>query len=189
MKAIRWLVLTTAVTLAACGGDDNGSTGPGNGGGQAFDAAVTGDVQTTLKGKAAWGMVDDPNQGQLFGIEMMENNPGGLIQLVRMGGAIPDAGTYTIADGLNGTPADGEFAAVAYDMDNGAPAAVFVATGGQVNITGTGNNLVGTFSFDAEGGLFSDPNTTLKITVSGSFTASKAKQSLRVTSSTIRRSR
>jgi len=188
MKATRWLVLTAAVTLAACGGDDNGSTGPGNGG-QAFKADVTGDVQTSIKGDAAYGQVDDPDLGKVFAIEMAETNPGGLIQLVRLGGVTPSAGTYTIADALNGTPQDGEFAAVAWDMDNGAPAALFVATGGQIKITGSGSMMKGTFSFDAEGGLFSDPTTTLRVTVTGSFTAAKASQALRVTSATIRRSR
>ena len=50
MRAIGWMTMAATVVLAACGGDDGGSTGPGNGGGPTtFSAEVTGDVETDRK--------------------------------------------------------------------------------------------------------------------------------------------
>lgn len=176
MRSIKYLALAAAVTLAACG-DDNGGTGPGNGGGKAsFSADVTGDVETSVKGAALFGVKEDEAQGRLFGVEMAESGAGeSLIQIIRIGGAVPANGTYQITDAVNGNPQDGDFVAMAFDSDNGTPTAIFVATGGTLKVTSSSATAFkGTFSFDAQGGLFEDPETTLTIKVAGSFNAGPA---------------
>lgn len=174
MKATRWMVLAAAVLAAACGGDGDGGTGPGNGT-PGFSANVTGDLQTSFSGDAAYGTVVDPDLGTTFAVEMSEDDltGGGVIQLIRVGNSTPAPGTYPIIDGMNGTPTDGDWVAVAFDTDQGELTAIFVGTGGQVKVTSVKNGIAkGTFSFDAEGGLMSDPETTLTVKVSGQFTAS-----------------
>jgi hypothetical protein len=192
MRSMRWIALAAAAVLAACGGDDKDATGPGNGGGATtFSADVSGDLQASLKGAALFGQATDPEYGDVFGLEMSETGAGeGFIQVVRLGGEVPSPGTYAIADALNGTPADGDFVAMAFDSDNGEPTAIFVATGGTLKVTSaSGSAFKGTFTFNAQGGLFSDPETTLSIKVSGSFHATPATQGLTINSRSIRRSR
>lgn len=182
MRSIKWMALAAVAVLAACGGDDDGSTGPGNGGGPTtFSADVTGDVQTKVKGAALFGTKEDEAQGKLFGLEMAESGEGeSVIQIIRIGGAVPANGTYTITDALNGNPQDGDFVAMAFDSDNGNPVAIFVATGGTLKVTSSSANAFkGTFTFDAQGGLFEDPENTLTIKVAGTFNASPATPDLR----------
>lgn len=185
MRAIGWMALAATVTLAACGSDDN-STGPGNpGGSSGFTAKVSGDVQVpSVKGAALFGTAVDEAQGEVFGLEMSETGAGGsLIQIVRLGGQVPGVGTYDIKDALNTTPGSGEFVATAFDTENGQPAAIFVATGGTLKVTqSSATAFKGTFTFDAQGGLFSDPETTLNITVEGTFNASPATGAIQITS-------
>ena len=176
MKAAKWMVLAAAGMLAACGGDDNGTTGPGNGGSRTFSAEVTGDLETSVKGAALFGTKTDEAQGTLFGLEMAETGDGeSVIQIIRLGGQIPAPGTYEIKDAINTNPGSGDFVAMAFDSDNGEPTAIFVATGGTLTVTSsTATSFKGTFTFDAEGGLFSDPETTLRINVAGTFHAAHA---------------
>jgi hypothetical protein len=192
MRSMQWMALAAAVALAACGGDDNDATGPGDGGAlRTFSADVTGDVQASIKGDALFGQASDPDYGDVFGLEMSEAGAGeGFIQVVRLGGAVPAPGEYAITDAIHGTPQDGDFVAMAFDSDNGQPTAIFVATGGTLKVTSSsGSAFKGTFTFDAQGGLFSDPETTLSIKVSGSFHAAPATPELRLNSRAIRRSR
>lgn len=185
MRAIGWMTMAATMVLAACGGDDGGSTGPGNGGGPTtFSAEVTGDVQTTVQGAALFGTRTDEAQGTLFGVEMAETGAGeSVIQIIRLGGQVPAVGTYQIVDALNGTPQDGDFVAMAFDSDSGQPTAIFVGIGGTLNVTSsTATAFKGTFTFDAEGGLFSDPETTLSIKVDGSFHATPAPEGIRFNS-------
>jgi hypothetical protein len=173
MRSIKWTAMAAVMVLAACG-DDGNSTGPGNGGGPtSFSAEVTGDVQTKVKGAALFGQRDDEAQGTLFGVEMAETGEGeSLIQIIRLGGEVPAVGTYQITDALNTTPGNGDFVAMAFDSENGAPSAIFVATGGTLKVTSSsGSAFKGSFSFDAQGGLFEDPENTLTIKVTGSFHA------------------
>jgi hypothetical protein len=183
MCSIKWMALATAMVLAACGGEDDGSTGPGNGGGPTtFSADVTGDVQTQVKGAALFGQRVDEAQGTLFGVEMAETGEGeSVIQIIRLGGEVPAVGTYQITDALNTTPGNGDFVAMAFDSENGTPSAIFVATGGTLKVTSSsGNAFKGTFSFDAQGGLFGDPENTLTIKVTGSFNATRAPEGIRL---------
>jgi hypothetical protein len=173
MKATRWMVLMAAVLAAACGGDGNGGTGPGNGT-PGFTADVTGDVQVSFGGDAAYGLVQDPEAGLAFAVEMSEDDQtgGGVIQLFRVGNGTPQPGTYQLIDAVNDTPEDGDWFAVAYDTDQGQLTAIFVATGGTVKITSVSNGVAkGTFNFPAVGGLFEDPETELTVNVKGRFTA------------------
>jgi len=173
MKATRWLALVSVAMLAACGGGDGG-TGPGNGG-PAFTADVTGDLETSLQGDALFGEIFDPEAGAAFAVEMSESDPtgGGLIQFIRIGAGVPGAGTYALTDAINGNPGDGDWVAAAFDTENGEVTAIFAATAGSIKVTGVSqNSFKGTFSFDAAGGLLSDPETSLSITVTGRFTAS-----------------
>jgi hypothetical protein len=179
------MTLAATVVLAACGGDDNGGTGPGNGGASSFSAKVTGDVQIpSVKGAALFGTRADEAQGMLFGVEMAESGAGeSVIQIIRIGGAVPAVGTYQIVDALNGNPQDGDFVAMAFDSDNGTPSAIFVGTGGTLKVTSSSASAFkGTFTFDAQGGLFSDPETTLTINVAGSFHATPAPDGIQLQS-------
>lgn len=181
MRAIGWMTMAATVVLAACGADDGGSTGPGNGGGPTtFSAEVTGDVETSVQGAALFGTQTDET-GTLFGVEMAETGAGeSVIQIIRLGGQVPAVGTYAIADALNGSPQDGDFVAMAFDSDNGQPTAIFIGTGGTLEVTSsTATAFKGTFSFDAQGGLFNDPETTLTIKVDGSFHATPAPAAIR----------
>lgn len=183
MRAIGSMMLAATVALAACGGDDGGSTGPGNGGNPtSFSAEVTGDVETSVQGAALFGTRTDEAQGTLFGVEMAETGAGeSVIQIIRIGGRIPAAGTYQIVDALNSNPADGDFVAMAFDSDNGQPVAIFVGTGGTLTVTSsTANAFKGTFTFDAQGGLFNDPENTLSINVAGTFYATPAPAGIRL---------
>lgn len=168
------ITLAMAMFLAACGGDGDGGTGPGNG--AAFKADVTGDVETSVQGDALYGEIIDPEAGAAFAVEMSEADPtgGALIQILKIGAGVPVPGSYALTDGINGMPGDGDWVAAAYDSENGALTAIFVATGGTVKVTDAGNGkFKGTFSFNAEGGLLEDPGTTLKITVKGQFNATE----------------
>lgn len=191
MRSMRWTALMAATVLVACGGDENGPAGPGNGGATTFSADVTGDVETSITGAALFGQATDPEYGDVFGLELAETGEGeSLIQVARVGGAVPAPGSYAIKDAINGSPQNGDFVAMAFDSDNGQPAAIFVATGGTLQVTtSTATAFKGTFSFTAEGGLFSDPETTLTIQITGSFHATPATQGIRLPSSLIRRSR
>ncbi len=76
MKATRMMVLTAALLVAACGGDSDGGTGPGNGGTPGFSADVTGDLQTSFGGNAGYGVVDEEG-GKVFAVEMENDQTGG----------------------------------------------------------------------------------------------------------------
>ncbi len=172
MRRNSLMALIAAFTLAACGSD--GGTGPGNGGTPAFTATVTGDVETTVKGDALFGEVSDPAAGDIFAVEMSEDDPtgGALIQIIRMGSGIPATGTYALLDGINGTPAEGDWVAAAYDTEEGQLIGLFVATSGSVKVTSANSSTFqGTFDFIAVGGLLSDPTQELTIAVSGKFKA------------------
>ena len=177
MRRNYLMALIAAFTLAACGGDGDGGTGPGNGGTPAFTATVTGDVETTVKGDAMFGEVSDPQAGQIFAVEMSEDDPtgGALIQIIRMGSGIPGTGTYPLLDGINGTPAEGDWVAAAYDSENGQLVGLFVATSGSVKVTSaSSSSFEGTFDFIAVGGLIADPTQEMTIAVNGKFKAKSA---------------
>ncbi len=182
MRAIGWVTLSATVALAGCG-DGDGLLGPGSGvKATSYRAEVSGDVRTRVNGQALFGSWIDDRQQVLFGVEMAETGAGeSLIQIVRLGGQVPAEGSYRIVDALNGDPQNGDFVAVAFDSDNGQPAAVFVGTSGTLKVTSSSPTAFkGTFTFDAEGGLFNDPETTLHITVAGSFYATPAAAGLRL---------
>lgn len=174
-----------AAFLVACGGEGS-PTEPGDGGSRTFSAEVTGDLEDSLRGEALFGSVEDPEHGPVFAIEMSELAGGGVIQLVRVGGETPKAGEYPVADGIDGSPATGDFVALAFDSENGEPVSVFVARSGTVTIAGgDGSSLRGSFSLKAEGGLFSDPDRTLAVTISGSFAAGPGTAAVLATSGTV----
>lgn len=183
--SMRWLTVATAALAMACGGSDNGSTGPGNGGGNAsFNVDITGDLEAKATGSAAFGTGVDPDAGTVFGIEMTEQSNEGTIQLMRLGGTNPGTGTFAISDAWNGNPGNGEWVAVLRSLTpTGDVEAIFVATSGQVKITASSANAVkGTFEFDATGVLLADPNTELNVAATGSFTSGPATGGLQVQS-------
>ncbi len=179
MRTPRMMALMAAMVLAACGSDGDGGTGPGNGGGNtpAFEATVSGDVETTVKGDALFGEVSDPEAGAIFAVEMSEDDTtgGALIQIIRMGSGIPGTGTYQLLDGINGTPTDGDWVAAAYDSEDGQLVGLFVATSGSVVVTSANSSTFqGTFDFIAVGGLIADPSQEMTIAVNGKFKAKSA---------------
>jgi hypothetical protein len=171
---MRWAVLMSAAVLAACGGDNDG-TGPGTGG-PAFTADVTGDVQTSIQGDALFGHIVDPEAGPAFAVEMSEDDPtgGALIQIIRLGPWTPAVGSYALTDAIKGTPGEGNWVGAAYDSENGQLVAIFAATSGTLKVTSVpAGRFKGSFTFEAKGGLLSDPEKEMTISVSGSFTASQ----------------
>ncbi|MBK9692885.1 MAG: hypothetical protein IPO73_14540 [Gemmatimonadetes bacterium] len=176
MRRTSWMALAAVAVLTACGGDGNGSVGPGNGG-AGFSADVQGDIETSIKGDALFGNASDPEAGTIFAIEMAEDDAtgGGLIQLIRIGDGVPGVGTYQLTDAVNGTPQEGDWVAAAYDSDHGQLTAIFAATSGSVKVTRNANGVYeGTFDFIAIGGALSDPTTEMTIAVHGKFKATQS---------------
>ena len=180
MRGTRWMAtmatMAAVAVLTACGGDGNGSVGPGNGG-AGFSADVQGDIETSIKGDALYGNASDPEAGTIFAIEMSEDDStgGGLIQLIRIGAGVPAVGNYQLTDAVNGTPQEGDWVAAAYDSDQGQLTAIFAATSGSVKVTRNSNGAYeGTFDFIAIGGALSDPTTEMTIAVNGRFKATQS---------------
>ena len=175
--------LIAALVLGACGSDKNDPAGPGNPADGQFEATVTGDVETDFGGAADFGSVDDPDYGEGVLIQLSEVGGSGLIQMVRIGSALPSPGTHPVADALNGTPADGDFVIIITDGPANNPDAIFVATGGTVSVEqSSSSELSGEFSFDATGVLTSDPETELTVSITGTFSAEPMAQGVMVPS-------
>ncbi|MFN8652519.1 MAG: hypothetical protein U0133_11485 [Gemmatimonadales bacterium] len=189
-----WSMLAVALVLTGCGGSSDG-TGPGGGpggGSAAFEAQVTGDVQSQISGAATFGSGTDGNGNTLHMIQLSETGsaPGGLIRFARTGAQGFGAGTYPIVDAANGAPADGDVEVFLTDSDGNQLTAMFVGSGGSLKVTSSsGSRLAGSFTFQATGALFANPGNTLAITVTGTFAADQALGAITVTSAEIHRTR
>lgn len=177
MKATKWMTLAAVAVMAtACGGDDDNGTGPGDGGNNgSFTASVSGDAEDSFEGWSYFGQGEDEQGNQGFGVVMSEVQAGvengGVITIVRVNQNSLPAGDYEIKD-ASGELADGDVVALAIDTDGNTLAALFASTGGTLHVTSSnGSTIKGTFSFDANGVVFADPETELSITVEGDFTA------------------
>lgn len=176
MKATKWMTLAVVAVLAsACGGDDGKGTGPGGGDNGDFSAEVSGDLETTFEGWSYFGLGEDEQGNQGFGVVMSEVESGeangGVITIVRVNENSLPAGDYEIKD-ATGELNDGDVVALAIDTDGTNLAALFSSIGGTLHVTSSnGSTIKGTFEFDATGVVFEDPETELGITVEGDFTA------------------
>lgn len=185
----RWTMVATTLVLAACGGSD--STGPGGGGGggaPAFNAEVTGDIQTDITGTAFFGSASDGQGQTLHMIRLVESgaSAGGVIQLGRLGAAGFEVGSYPISDGSN-PQGDGDIVAVLTDQQGGQLTAALASSAGTLTITSSsGTRIAGTFTFQATGASLANPGTTLNVGVSGSFTANPMAGRMTVTSLQVR---
>ncbi|HXE58525.1 MAG TPA: hypothetical protein VNK43_11045 [Gemmatimonadales bacterium] len=164
------LALGATVFLAACGGgDDKDPTGPGNPGQPGFSATVTGDLEGDMNGTASFAQVTDPDLGSVFQLTFTETGDEGTMLFVTPGQR-PGQGTYDVV--ASEEPAAGEFVIVIYSGDPDDPDAFFLGQAGTVTFSASsGNQVKGTFEFDALGVVMEDPETELAVTVSGSFTA------------------
>lgn len=174
----RGLAVAVAVSLAVgCGddgGDGDGPTGPDVSEGT-FTATVSGDVDASFEGNAAWASVTDPASGEsAWGIVLGDTNVGSnAVVIFHLGTSEPETGTYSLVD-----------ASVGSDFQSGTGAFVVLSVGGSstlsVNSTGgtvtissaSADRLRGTFNITASGALI-DGNMTqhVTVTVSGEFDA------------------
>ncbi|HWA16977.1 MAG TPA: hypothetical protein VG817_11115 [Gemmatimonadales bacterium] len=177
MKASKWMTLATVAVMAtACGGDDNGGTGPGGRLGS-FSADVTGDLETSLDGWALFGAQSDEG-GEGFGLVMSEiddkHDAGGTITIVRLNSTSLPTGEYDIKSFETAENA-GDVVVLATDSEGNDLNAIFSSTGGTLHVTtSNSNSLKGTFSVDMVGTVFADPETEYAITIEGTFDAKKA---------------
>lgn len=165
-SALRILALAGALTLAACGGDDDGN-GPGSQG--SFDLAIDGDLQGESNGAAGHGVSDDPETPG-FAFAFVDAAEEGVLILYNPDlQAAPAAGVRNIGDAL-GEIQENTFYGTLTTFDAQGPTALFVSTGGTLTITRRGGDVLeGSFELTMAGGTFEDPETTLEITVEGTF--------------------
>jgi hypothetical protein len=126
-----------------------------------FTGTVSGDINATLEGTALFGSFI----GGEFSLAMTDPRDQHAIAVARNEGR-PAVGVFSIAHFEEETGI-----AAAYARD-GAPAAVFQAEGGEIQITSSSaSRLQGTLMFDAVGYLTTDPDTELHVTVTATFDA------------------
>ncbi len=152
---------------------------------------MSGDVVQAIQGGASFGSGTDGQGNTVHMIQLTKSGTtAGGIQFARQGAQGFGSGSYPIADAVNGNPGDGDVVAVLSDQSGGQMNAVFVATGGSLQVTSSSATRVsGTFSFDATGASLVNPGAALAVIVSGSFTADKALGAITVTTSRVRRIR
>lgn len=176
MKATKWMTLAAVAVMAtACGGDDDNGNGPGRGNNGEFTASVAGDVETEFDGWAYFGEGEDEEGNVGFGLALSEVEAGemngGVITFVRIGATSLPEGEYALSD-ATGELADGDVVALAIDTEGNQLAAMFLSTGGTLNVTSSsGSRIRGTFEFTASGIVMEDPETQLDVTVEGTFDA------------------
>lgn len=173
--------LTAALALVlftACGGGGD-STGPnndnGNGSGDntagTFTGSISGDLDVSLDGTAAWGTATDPNTGQTSWVIVLATTGGSGITIVGVGDSEISATTYNLADATQNF--DTGTGASIYLSQNGANTFTGASTGGTVDITSTsGGNVAGTMNIQATGFALSGSSPQEEtVTVTGSFNA------------------
>ncbi len=143
MRKMQQLVLATmvAVAVTACGND----TGPEDLAKAKFEAKLTGAVQATVSGAAAFGSTTDANQAPAFGFALGSADQKYAVVLVRSGAARPAAGTYSIE------PADSPEAQGAF----GGIVAITSTTGDELYEVRSGTVKVSTSSADEFSGTVS----------------------------------
>lgn len=147
--------LVVVVLLASC---DLSTEFDGAG---TFTATVSGDLSANMAGTALFGSLGD---GQ-FSLVMTDPNGVQAVAVARDAGR-PAPGTFTI------NHHDEEVGFIAAYARDGAPQAEFRSESGEIVITtSTNSRLEGSMTFEAVGTLTSDPDTELRITVTGNFDA------------------
>lgn len=183
-SAVRWrdaraltVATVTALTLVACGGDDDGvGPDPGEEPVGSFSATISGDVSASLSGEALHGetVIDDEtgDQGWVAVMGFQETETTSAIMLVRLAGR-PGPGTYSLDDLTSGEGLDasewGAFVVVA----TGGQSIAFsgFSTTGTVTITSSSaDHVEGSFTIQATG-FASGSQTELSVTAQGEFEA------------------
>jgi len=128
-----------------------------------FTGTVSGDLTASLAGTALFGSFPD---GQ-FSLVMTDPNGVQAVALARLEGR-PAPGTFVIHDHSD----EEETGFIGTYARDGEPAGVFRSDVGEILITSSSAaRLQGSMTFDAVGHLASDPETELRITVTGEFDA------------------
>jgi hypothetical protein len=159
MKIRQLCTLILAGALLGCFQDTTGMDGGGS-----FTATVTGDITANFQGVALFAT----EPGFAFALVLTSPDNTHAVAFARNQSSRPAVGQH----GIVATEEAAEAAFLANYARQNEPQAHFVSTGGTMQITSSGTRrLVGTFTFDAVGVRPSDPETELRITVSGTFDA------------------
>lgn len=136
----RYIVLASALLLAACGSDDKDSTGPvGAGDVGAFNVTVGGDATGSLKGFAVHASVPQSSQqdgGFALALSDTTKETGGVVGSLIIGKvnpALPTTGTHQIAE-LNESTGDNDYFAVGIITDEDATDWICWSTGGTLTV-------------------------------------------------------
>lgn len=173
-RYLRGLAAVLALSLvAACSDDEDGdgATGPDTSEGT-FTATVSGDVDASIQGEAAWGGATDPETGDQAWVVALGDESQNAVLVVHIGDDQPNEQSYSLAD-ITGTQ----------DFEAGTAALIVVtidsstlsvgSTGGSITVTSSSSDRVqGTFSITASGVLLENGmSTEVDVTISGEFDA------------------
>lgn len=143
-----------------------------------FNFTIEGDNSGSASGNAVFGGAEDPETDeQGFVVVMTEGDPeeevnfdeeGRIMWLVTAGSSRPGEGTYNILDPDEDESElqDGFYGVIFFDSY------FYVTESGQVEITNSsGDNVSGTFSVEATGFSFQNPQEEYNVTITGNFDA------------------
>jgi hypothetical protein len=136
-----------------------------------FAASISGDIHTTLRGDAKYGVVNGKGDAPtVFTLSLGANGRDGSVLFTRTNGVRIVPGTYAVTGRDDGTD---EVRALVMTGSAEHPNGVFRADSGTLVVTSTGDNVIrGSFRVDATGFLAADPaNEDRQIRASGGFTA------------------
>lgn len=163
------VAMCALVVLAACGGSDK-STGPDtNDPVSAFTANISGGVNHSLSGLAAFA---ENGAEFAFGLALTDST-NGTITFGRDAGSALGPGSYQLGDLSTGeAPAPEDLLAVVFTGPPSHPEGIFVSKSGTLTISKrTATTLEGSFQFTATGFFMDAPEEQIDITVSGTYTA------------------
>ncbi len=168
------LLLAGLFVFQACS-DSSTDSGDTQG---SFNFTVSGDTSGSASGNAVFGGAEDPETDeQGFVVVMTEGDPeeevqldedGTAMWLVTAGSSRPGEGTYDILDPEEDESEleNGFYGIIAFDNH------FYVTNSGEVEITNSSSdNVSGTFTVDATGFSFQNPQMEYNVTISGNFDA------------------
>ena len=179
-STVRRVLMAITVLCAACGGDDDGLTGPGDIAFEAnYTATVSGAVTQTIAGTAIFGTGTDPESGEQAWIVYLVTDPNSPLSagssVFFFGLGAPDIRSYTLEDfsQTGDVFPDGGVAAFVLVYDGQTLDGIFNSTGGSLTVSSLSETRMdGTFSFSATGTAFvGGTPADGSVTVQGSFEA------------------
>jgi len=170
---IRGLLMLTAIFFFVGCGDDDGPTGPDNGG--SFSATISGDFNKSISGTAIFGSGSDPETGEQ-GFALMLSTDGENMQsadrlwLVRIGATRPGTGQMPIGN-VEDLDEDEYDPQVIYAFYSGEES-IWSSVSGILSVnTSSSNQFAGSFEFSATGFTFADTDEEQNVTIEGEFNA------------------